>query len=831
ASCSSRGALGGHGHVSGVSSPPLSALRARSVSMASALPGGAEPASVQPATLRSGVVRARAWLAEVLAARLWWGAPRGLLVELSLIVRPPPQWRGRQGLRITQLCSCGSPVTPSPAGAGPASGSRGAPRVTAKASLGEHGGFAGGPLCAPEAESPVTCHVRSWPEASPGVLTCRGPSESVFLLCAPLSALKWPLLCHQRARGVAWALGAGHSRHVGLSVCLLDSPQRGRRQCCESASLPPAGPSAMATEEKKPETEAARAQPTPSSSATSQSKPARAGRALPCRLLRMGLAGSVATWACLKDSGPLCPAPCVPRSSVVWALGAPSPGQRGPSCVCQAAQAGLGLPGLAPSAASGCSWWALPGPVSLAELCGGLRGLRSGAVNGGCGRGVGKRLGSEEEAPGVWSALALVGLDGGAASSPVTPTPAKPNYALKFTLAGHTKAVSSVKFSPNGEWLASSCRCPWLRRLGQAGLSTDGEGGWVLAAASGQRQPGRPVCRGPEPSPLLLGLVSGAALSRVTGQPRFLPFLPAADKLIKIWGAYDGKFEKTISGHKLGISDVAWSSDSNLLVSASDDKTLKIWDVSSVSARPAVLAAGGGAGLPSGQWAKEGNLLRLGPLQGKCLKTLKGHSNYVFCCNFNPQSNLIVSGSFDESVRIWDVKTGKCLKTLPAHSDPVSAVHFNRDGSLIVSSSYDGLCRIWDTASGQCLKTLIDDDNPPVSFVKFSPNGKYILAATLDNTLKLWDYSKGKCLKTYTGHKNEKYCIFANFSVTGGKWIVSGSEDNLVYIWNLQTKEIVQKLQGHTDVVISTACHPTENIVASAALENDKTIKLWKSDC
>ncbi|KAM1217276.1 hypothetical protein TB2_013244 [Malus domestica] len=63
-------------------------------------------------------------------------------------------------------------------------------------------------------------------------------------------------------------------------------------------------------------------------------------------------------------------------------------------------------------------------------------------------------------------------------------------------------------------------------------------------------------------------------------------------------------------------------------------------------------------------------------------RTFEGHSQGVsdlaFCVNINPQSNMIVSGSFDETVRIWEVKTGKCLKVLPAHSDPVTAVDFNR---------------------------------------------------------------------------------------------------------------------------------------------------------
>ena len=148
-----------------------------------------------------------------------------------------------------------------------------------------------------------------------------------------------------------------------------------------------------------------------------------------------------------------------------------------------------------------------------------------------------------------------------------------------------------------------------------------------------------------------------------------------------------------------------------------------------------------------------------------------------------------------------------------------------------MSGSYDGLCRIWDTATGQCLKTLIDDDNPPVSFVKFSPNGRFILAGLLDNTLRLWNYHKGKCLKTYSGHRNSKFCCFADFVTVGEtQMILAGSEDGKAYLWDMHSKQLVQTLEGHTDVVLGVAAHPTKELLVTGGTDKDlKSMRVWEN--
>lgn len=222
---------------------------------------------------------------------------------------------------------------------------------------------------------------------------------------------------------------------------------------------------------------------------------------------------------------------------------------------------------------------------------------------------------------------------------------------------------------------------------------------------------------------------------------------------------------------------------------------------------------------------------------------LIGHHNYVYSLSFSPKGNMLVSGSYDEALFLWDVRTARLMRSLPAHSDPVSGVDFVRDGTLVASCSSDGLIRIWDTVTGQCLKTLVHEDNASVTSVKFSPNGKFVLAATLDSCLRLWNYVEGRVVKTYQGHKNEKYSIHACFgsytaelgeSADGAAgespptWAFAacGSEDGSTVLWDVSSKEILQVVGGHDGVVLGVDVSAEDQTLVTSGV--DKTIRLWK---
>ena len=163
---------------------------------------------------------------------------------------------------------------------------------------------------------------------------------------------------------------------------------------------------------------------------------------------------------------------------------------------------------------------------------------------------------------------------------------------------------------------------------------------------------------------------------------------------------------------------------------------------------------------------------------------------------------MLVSGSLDETVRIWEVRSGECLKEIPAHSDPVSCVCFSPDASIFVSSSFDGLCRVWDTETGRCLQTVYcSQECPPITSVRFTPNGKYLLMSHLDSALRLWDVAAGREVQKYVGHRNAKVSLTSDvWTHAGGAitspLVVSGSEDGSVYLWDVSDMRVVARMEG-----------------------------------
>jgi WD40 repeat protein len=125
-------------------------------------------------------------------------------------------------------------------------------------------------------------------------------------------------------------------------------------------------------------------------------------------------------------------------------------------------------------------------------------------------------------------------------------------------------------------------------------------------------------------------------------------------------------------------------------------------------------------------------------MTGVELKKLKGHTNTVNSVAFSSDGTQIVSGSVDNSVRVWDASTGVELKELKGHTSWVYSVAFSSDGTRIVSGSSDNSVRVWDVSTGVELKELKGHTHR-VNSVAFSSDGTRIVSGSSDNSVRVWD--------------------------------------------------------------------------------------------
>ncbi|HTH86991.1 TIR domain-containing protein [Mycobacterium sp.] len=314
---------------------------------------------------------------------------------------------------------------------------------------------------------------------------------------------------------------------------------------------------------------------------------------------------------------------------------------------------------------------------------------------------------------------------------------------------------------------------------------------------------GQQLARTPDEGPLLTALVKRVntlkiveAASRVFAlavSPDGHRIVSAGDdKTVRLWDADTGQpVGQPLTGHTDTVSEVAFSPDGHRIVSGSRDKTLRLWDA--------------GTGKPIGQ-------------------PLTGHSNAVYSVAFSPDGHRIASGSADTTVRLWDPDTGKPIgEPLTGHTDTVYSVAFSPDGRRIASGSADTTVSLWDAETGNPVGEPLTGHQDVVNGVVFSPDGTRIISGSSDRTVRVWGVDVGRPI---TGHADGVWSVA--FS-PDGRLVVSGSVDKTLRVWDADTGHPVgPPLIGHMEAVDSVAVSPDGHRIASGSA--DKTVRLWDAD-
>lgn len=288
----------------------------------------------------------------------------------------------------------------------------------------------------------------------------------------------------------------------------------------------------------------------------------------------------------------------------------------------------------------------------------------------------------------------------------------------------------------------------------------------------------------------------------------------------------------TARGHDKGIRRLAWSPNGELLASASDDGTTRVW------------TDGKGESLCILEQRGAVFNLAFSPLDGTRLATAGSdgtvhvwrrddwslehkkitHAAPIWGIAFSPDGKLIATGSDDRNVCLWDATSGDLIRYLDGHSDQVWAVAFSHDGKRLASSCADGTLRLWSVADGT-LENQLKGHSGAILTVKFSPDDSLLASASQDTSIRIWNIGTAQFQFILEGHTREVEAVDFSWD---GRLLASKSVDGTIRIWRCSTWETVSVLQepvtGWWHPAL--AFHPHKPLLASLG-EDDNAIRIW----
>jgi WD40 repeat protein len=288
------------------------------------------------------------------------------------------------------------------------------------------------------------------------------------------------------------------------------------------------------------------------------------------------------------------------------------------------------------------------------------------------------------------------------------------NIALANTLEGHSRGVSSVAISPDGQTLISSS---WDNTIKIWDLSTNGTLRSTFTDDSGSVSS---VAFSPDNQTLVSGGSSGSG-----------------NNTIKIWELSTGTLKSTLTKDS-GADCLAISPDGQTLVSGSDSN-IKIWNLST----------------------------------GTLRSTITGHSRAINAVAISPDAQTLVSGSDDSTIKIWNLSTGKLKNVLTADSNAVNSIAISPDGQTLVSGSGSNI-KIWDLSTGKEKNTMEGNNGRTVNAVAISPDGQTLVSGSNGYTLQIWDLSTGTLKNGSTGDNVRVNSLAIS---SDGQTLVSGGGD------------------------------------------------------